>query len=71
MPSKLKQSGYTPCACRDCFETAVSDNMAKPDFCHECVSAGCPDYQGVAGMSQECQAPHAYGCGDTESEDQT
>jgi hypothetical protein len=29
--------------------------MAKPDYCDECIEAGCPDYQGVEGMSQECQ----------------
>ena len=48
-------SGYTHCACRDCFEIVVSNDMANPDFCDECIEAGCSDYQGVEGMSQECQ----------------
>lgn len=34
-------SGYTHCACRDCFETVVSDDMTKPDFCQACEDAGC------------------------------
>lgn len=34
-------SGYTACACRDCFETSVSDNMDHPDLCNECEEAGC------------------------------
>lgn len=46
-------SGYTSCACRDCFEIAISDDE-KPAFCHACEEAGCePD--------SECQAPGAYG----------
>lgn len=53
-------SGYTHCRCRDCFETVVSDDMSDPDYCDECKEAGCPDYQGVEGMSQECQRPDAY-----------
>lgn len=54
-------SGYTHCACRDCFELVVSNDMSKPDFCSDCKKAGCPDYQGQPGMSQECQRPDAYG----------
>lgn len=47
-------SGYTQCACRDCFEIVVSNDMAHPDFCEGCREAGCePD--------QECQRPDAYG----------
>lgn len=42
-------SGYTDCACRDCFETVVSDDMAHPDLCDACEEAGC-DGEG------ECQA---------------
>lgn len=52
------ESGYRPCACRDCFEIAIGEPGA---YCHECVDSGCPGYQGEAGMSQECQAPSAYG----------
>jgi hypothetical protein len=47
-------SGYVSCKCRDCLEIAIaSDNEGA--YCHECEDAGCPDYQGVDGMSQECQ----------------
>lgn len=35
------QSGYTSCACRDCMETAISNNVTKPELCSECVDAGC------------------------------
>lgn len=49
-----KQSGYTSCACRDCFEIAISDDMSKPEMCGECEKAGCE-------LDCECQAPHAYG----------
>ncbi len=48
-------SGYTNCKCRDCFETAVSDDMAEPDFCNDCEDAGCP------GGEAECEASGAYG----------
>ena len=54
-------SGYTQCKCRDCFEIVVSDDMDNPDFCDDCIKAGCPDYQGHKGLSQECQRPDAYG----------
>ncbi len=51
-------SGYRDCACRDCFNVAIGHRGA---FCDGCVNAGCPDYQGERGMSQECQRPDAYG----------
>lgn len=44
-------SGYTPCACRDCMELAISDDTAKPDMCHDCKLAGCE--------GGECQAPES------------
>jgi len=53
-------SGYTHCRCRDCFEIVVSDDMDNPGYCDGCRKAGCPDYQGVKGMTQECQNPDAY-----------
>jgi hypothetical protein len=56
------ESGYRPCACRDCFEIAIGEPGA---YCHECDDAGCPGYQGQPGMSQECQAPGAYGGDDS------
>lgn len=34
-------SGYTNCACRDCFDIAMSDDVNKPDLCWECDRAGC------------------------------
>lgn len=33
-------SGYTSCACRDCFEIAISDTE-ELDFCNACEDAGC------------------------------
>lgn len=53
-PVRSKQSGYTPCRCRDCMEIAVSSNMRKPDFCSACKEAGCED-------GFECRAAGAYG----------
>ena len=60
---KPPQSGYVPCACRDCMEIAIQGSEKKA-YCVACEAAGCPDYQGVPGMSQECQAPGAYGADD-------
>lgn len=37
----MPKSGYTDCACRDCFDVAVSDDMAHPDLCNLCEEAGC------------------------------
>jgi hypothetical protein len=54
-----KREGYTYCKCRDCFEITIG--KYGNTFCSECIDAGCPDYQGVEGMSQECQRPDAYG----------
>lgn len=60
-------SGYTHCACRDCFELAIADG---PDgtiaFCHDCVEAGCADEHAGTG---ECLVEPALpddacpGCG--------
>lgn len=49
--SKPIESGYRPCACRDCFEIAIGEPGA---LCHACEDAGC------AG-DRECQAAGAYG----------
>ncbi len=39
-------SGYTYCACRDCFETVVSTDVVNPDYCDECQEEGCtPDVE--------------------------
>lgn len=63
--------GYVPCACRDCFDVAFvpshwSDAPSTPAFCHDCEKAGCPDYQGHEGLTQECQREDAYECDDSE-----
>ena len=50
------KSGYTDCACRDCFDIAVSDDMSKPDLCSDCEEAGCD----ATGKS-ECERDDAYG----------
>lgn len=57
---KPRESGYVPCKCRDCMDTAIADDVRKGAFCHQCKAAGCPDYQGVRGMSQECQRSDSY-----------
>lgn len=62
----MADNGYRQCACRDCFEIVIGE---PGTFCDECVDAGCPDYQGVEGMSQECQREDAYGCDDDDYED--
>lgn len=46
-------SGYTDCACRDCFEIAISGDTTKPEMCHDCKDAGCEP-------GAECQAEGAY-----------
>jgi hypothetical protein len=42
------------------MEIAIGEGK-RPAYCHACESAGCPDYQGMRGMSQECQVDNAYG----------
>jgi hypothetical protein len=52
-------SGYTDCACRDCFDVTVSDDMDHPDLCNACADAGCdPD------DSPLCERSDAYGADD-------
>lgn len=66
--TKPETSGYQTCGCRDCGELTVG---VVGEFCEECITAGCPDYQGVDGLSQECQRPDAYGCdSEDDSEEQ-
>lgn len=56
------QSGYTPCACRDCMDTTVSSDTAKPELCSECAEAGCDSWSSREGLSAfECQRDDAYG----------
>jgi hypothetical protein len=45
-------SGYTSCACRDCFEIAISEDESVPELCNECEEAGC-DCSGES----ECKVP--------------
>ena len=58
----MANSGYTDCACRDCFDVAVSDDMDHPDLCLCCEEAGC-DADGEG----ECCRDDAYG-GEEEQE---
>lgn len=53
------QSGYAPCACRDCMETIVAKNPARPELCDDCHTAGCGDPD--ATTWPECQRDDAYG----------
>lgn len=56
-------SGYTDCACRDCFEIAISGDreedqngkVIKCALCWECEQAGCSQ-EG----DEDCQRPDAY-----------
>jgi hypothetical protein len=50
-------SGYTRCACRDCFDIAVSDDTRKPELCSDCADARC-DCDGES----DCARSDAYGC---------
>lgn len=47
------KSGYTECACPDCMEIAVSNDMAHPDMCSDCKDAGCTG-------EGECWCTEAY-----------
>ena len=38
---RVRGSGYTHCACRDCMETVVSADVSRPEMCRECKDAGC------------------------------
>lgn len=62
----VPQSGYTPCACRDCMDIAISAEMrgtyAGPALCLPCVEAGCEIWhEGDCGMTYDCQRDDAYG----------
>jgi len=47
----MSLSGYCPCACRDCFEIAITSD-GKPALCNECEASGC-DCNGNA----SCEVP--------------
>lgn len=50
-------AGYCDCACRDCFDTAISSvgNTIGTVLCWACKRFGCEP------QTQECQRPDAYG----------
>jgi hypothetical protein len=48
-----KSSGYVSCACRDCFDIAIS-NRGEAAFCLLCAEAGCE-------CDHECERSDAYG----------
>jgi hypothetical protein len=48
-------TGYTHCACRDCFEVAIGEQGKA--LCHNCGSSGCEP------GDHECQADPCDGCG--------
>jgi ribosomal protein S27E len=55
-------SGYTNCACRDCFDTTVSSDASKPELCSECADAGCEPTPFGEPMTNRylCQRDDAY-----------
>jgi len=57
-------SGYTYCACRDCMDIAVSNDMSTPDLCEECKDADCVRWVGEVNSplaaNYECQREDAY-----------
>lgn len=53
----MSASGYTHCACRDCSAIVVSDDVADPNFCAECIECGCEH-------DEDCSRPDAYGVGE-------
>ena len=48
-------SGYTYCACPECFEIVVSNDISNPDYCDECIEAGCPEDEGMDRFPTECR----------------
>jgi hypothetical protein len=68
-PPAMPQSGYTPCACRDCMDETVSSDTDKPELCELCAEAGCEaypaalaavDYVITPAACYECQRDDAY-----------
>lgn len=49
MPKYTKITGYTDCACRDCFDIAMDGGL-----CNDCADAGCEH-------DAECARDDAYG----------
>jgi len=61
------QSGYTPCACRDCMDTTVSSDIRSPELCEACTDAQCSRWRigqeadGPASWIFDCQRDDAHG----------
>lgn len=58
-------SGYTTCACRDCFDITVSADETQPELCNECADANCVAIWAGNELVQfcsayECQREDAY-----------
>lgn len=51
------QSGYVNCACRDCMEIAVANDVRRGALCRECEEHGCAPERDGGG---ECLCPCAY-----------
>lgn len=58
-PESAPQSGYTPCACRDCMDTTVSSDTSKPELCSPCADAGCTEGQSESD-AYDCLRDDAY-----------
>lgn len=58
----LPQSGYAPCACRDCMDTTVSSDVNTPELCSECEDAGCVPYGTQEGNLFPRTLPSAFDC---------
>jgi hypothetical protein len=59
---KTTESGYRPCACRDCFEIAIGEAGA---LCHLCEDAGCdPASECLVANDgpEECEDNACEGC---------
>lgn len=53
-------SGYTDCACRDCFDVAIG--VRGEELCSACEDAGCFAEGAMDGLQgRECQREDAYG----------
>lgn len=65
LDKKAAESGYTPCACRDCKDTTVSSDVTKRELCADCKDAGCLPCVArlsdcVADDRHDCQRDDAY-----------
>lgn len=58
---KTAASGYTDCACRDCFDVAISSDTDKREFCGLCEDAGCEPWP-PADVEDARRNPHRYEC---------